>query len=283
MTTHPSHDHEQPELVFSPDVSVWQAEPGVLIVVNAAESFARLTLPVDDAERMLAGRFGEFISPQAAEALSALRAEGYVVSAQVPAQSQIRIISATPEASTGPLRSALERLLCSEGPIPVWPGAPEEIVVLAAVRPNPADVEACGRELSCVPLPVSAEGSSIVVGPWPQPFSTLPEAPAGLPSSFDLRDRRLAAHPAPEMLSTLWFPPDGARLAHPAEDTCLLAAAWLRTALHSTPDLLRHTETVVSAAGELSHHRVLPVPRADGAHPARPEQLILTVPESTQR
>ncbi|MGY5765356.1 hypothetical protein ACXET9_09145 [Brachybacterium sp. DNPG3] len=253
--------------VLAPGASLFTTRDGVLMAVDVDEQFAELDIehgarPLLLDVRAAGGALPEPARvaerwPRLAEALEGLRAEGYLVPRRRTRTVGCRVEGSSEAADV--LRAALGPTLVVAA---TWPMAADELVLRVC-----HDLEEQRLALAGHDLPVLIEGASIAVGP----FHPVPGKGPGLE---DLRRRRLAAHPAPELLEELWRDAvsiPAHRGARPARSALLAAAAWILAELADGGTLLAGHQALVTPDLSVGLHPVLPYPRPEGPHPARPD------------
>ncbi len=249
-------------LTLAAGVTMWPSALGPVIAVDASEQFAALDVEPEARPVLLGtplprpeevrGRW-----PRLAEALEGMRESGYLTE-ETPART-MRCTVRGEDSAAALLRAVLGESI----DVPAAAGFTGQDIVVR-VCTGPGCLDQAGEQHD---VPVLLEGAAIAMGPWgPDPRRH--------PGVADLVARRLAAHPAPELLEEFWqvaaqIPAH--RAARPARATVAAAGAWLLRELSGGATVLRGHQVLVSADLSVSVHPVLRRPRPGDPHPARPE------------
>lgn len=251
-----------PDLRLASGVTMWPSAVGTVIAVDAEEQFVSLDVEEEARSVLLGTRLPapDEVAvrwPRLAEVLQGMWESGYLV-----AGSPTRTVecSVGGEGSTAAL---LRTLLGENIEVPATDEFSDQHVVIRVCTDLDSLIEAGRRH----ELPVIVEGEAIAIGPWG------PESERQ-PGVADLIARRLAAHPAPDLLEELWSVAaqvPAHRAARPARATVAAAGAWLLHELTSGATVIRDYQAVVAADLSVSVHPVLRRPRPEDPHPARPD------------
>lgn len=254
-----------PELELAPGVSMWRRDAESVILVDSEEQFAEIVIEADAVPRVLRGDFSATSAPRLHAAVAGMLAAGYLV--PVAPRSTVGVVIV----GDGRLAEVL-RSVFGEHITRIGAGVTTPIEILASDAPDHRRLLAADAR-SPRPLPVFGEGSDVAIGPW-RPTSGRPSRERGpRPDYADLSARRLAAHPAPELLEEFWTvaaATNGPGAARPAASTIATAAGWLHRQLSGDAAVLGDHQVLIRADLSITAHPVLPVPGAADPHPARP-------------
>lgn len=251
-----------PSLRLATGVTMWPSTLGTVVAVDAEEQFVALDVEEDAQPVLLGDRLpapSEVAArwPRLAEALEAMWESGYLVT-----EITTRTLKCTISGENA--AAALLRTIIGENiQVPASDEFPTEYLPIRVCT----DLDSLNEAGRLHELPVILEGEAVAMGPWG------PKT-AAQPGVTDLIARRLAAHPAPELLEEFWrvaaqIPAH--RAARPARATIAAAGAWLLRELTSGGNLLRGHQVLVAANLDISLHPVLRRPRPEDPHPARPD------------
>ena len=270
-----------PQLTFAHGVSAWPTDEQTIIVVDSDEQFVALSIEEPAVQRFFAHDFNAQGFPRYQSALEGLRENGYLVPQAGPAAFRFTLTG------EGVLADAVRLLLHPYLSAEQSADKNSFPLLVRDTALTPAEWNTCAPTT----LPVFGEGASVVFGPWRseacQPAADDDEPGlAGAaregedardqPDFSDLVQRRLAAHPAPDMLTELWHREvdQPGILATPSLAVCHAAASRLRWELDNGLPFIRTHQIVVHPDLSVTTHRVLPMPDPNAWCPARPTPAV---------